>query len=136
MTATKRTALARAMAVAATVLAGSLAWAAEADRIEAGEAKALFEKGQAVMVDVRGKDAYDMSHVDGALSMPLMELDAHLAQLPKDKMIVTYCTCSAEATSGAAVGKLKQAGFSKVAALKGGLAAWQAAGGKVTALPH
>ena len=34
------------------------------------------------------------------------------------------------------VEKLKKAGFTKVAALKGGLAAWQGVGGKVTALPH
>jgi len=136
MTATKRSVLARAMALTATVLASTFALAADGDRIEAGDAKALIEKGQAVMIDVRSKDAYDMSHVEGATSVPLVELESRLGELPKDKMIVAYCTCGAEATSMGAVEKLKKAGFTKVAALKGGLAAWQGVGGKVTALPH
>lgn len=135
MTASNRSILARALALVATVFWSPFAMA-DGDRIEATEAKQMFEKGQAVVIDVRSKDAFDMGHVDGATSVPLAEIDAHLGQLPKDKMIVAYCTCGGEASSLGAVEKLKKAGFTKVAALKGGLNAWQTAGGKVTSLPH
>lgn len=136
MTASTKKLAARALAVLATVLWSPLAMAADADRIEAAAAREMVEKGQAMVIDVRTKDAYDAGHIEGSISVPLAEIDAHLAQLPKDKMIVAYCTCGAEASSMGAVSKLKTAGYTKVAALKGGLAAWQTAGGKVSAPAH
>ena len=45
----------------------------------------LAAKGEAVIVDVRSKDAYDLEHAEGAVSIPLTELEARLAELPKDK---------------------------------------------------
>ena len=136
MSSTVRSRAARALAILAAVFWGPVAMAADADRIEAAEAKQIVEKGQAMVIDVRSKDAFDMSHIEGAISVPLGELEARLGELPKDKMIVAYCTCGGEASSLAAVTKLKSSGYTKVAALKGGLSAWQTAGGKVTALPH
>ena len=66
--------------------------AAEAPRVEAAEVKRLFEKGEAVIIDVRNKDAYDFEHAEGALSIPLGELEGRLGELPKDKLIAAYCT--------------------------------------------
>jgi len=79
-------------------LAGAIFWspvsaiAADVDRIEAQEAKRLVDKSEAVIVDVRSRAAWDMGHVQGALHVPTEELDARLSQLPKDKLIITYCT--------------------------------------------
>ena len=106
--------------------------AADGDRIEASEARQIVEKGQAVVVDVRSKDSFDSGHIEGAISVPLAEIETRLGELPKDKMIVAYCTCGGEASSLGAVNKLKAAGYTKVAALKGGLSAWQTAGGMVS----
>ena len=41
---------------------------------------------------MRGKSNYDISHADGALSIPLGELESRLGELPKDKLIAAYCT--------------------------------------------
>ena len=65
---------------------------ATARRIPAVEAREALAKGKAVLVDVRPKTAYDSSHAKGALSIPLTEIDARAAELPKDKLVVTYCT--------------------------------------------
>ena len=79
-------------------LAGAIFWspvsaiAVDVDRIEAQDAKRLVDKGEAVIVDVRSRAAWDMGHVQGALHVPTEELDARLSQLPKDKLIITYCT--------------------------------------------
>jgi rhodanese-related sulfurtransferase len=135
MTSTKRSRAARALAILATVFWTPAAMA-DGDRIEATEAKQVVEKGQALVVDVRSKDAFNSGHIEGAISLPLAEIDARLGELPKDKMIVTYCTCGGEASSLGAVTKLRAAGYTKVAALKGGLSAWQTAGGKVSAPAH
>lgn len=66
--------------------------AAEAKRISVAEAKAALEGGKAVLIDVRVKQAYDAEHAKGALSVPLAELPNRFAELPKDKLIIAYCT--------------------------------------------
>ena len=68
------------------------AGAAEAPRVAAEEVKRLAEKGEVVIIDTRGKDAYDFEHTEGAISIPLAEIENRLAELPKDKLIAAYCT--------------------------------------------
>ncbi|HEV7508228.1 MAG TPA: rhodanese-like domain-containing protein [Thermoanaerobaculia bacterium] len=63
-----------------------------ARRISAAEARQALAKGEAVLVDVRPKDAYDSSHAQGAISLPLSDLGSRAGELPKDKLVVTYCT--------------------------------------------
>ena len=65
---------------------------AMARRIPAAEAREALAKGTAVLVDVRPKPEYDLSHAQGALSIPLAEIEARAGELPKDKLVVTYCT--------------------------------------------
>jgi len=65
---------------------------ATARRIPAAEAREALAKGKAVLVDVRSKQEYDARHAQGALSIPLPEIDARAGELPKDKLVVTYCT--------------------------------------------
>jgi hypothetical protein len=62
-----------------------------ARRITVEEARAAFERGEAVFVDVRGEDAYRQGHVRGALSIPTGTTAQHAAKLPKNKLIITYC---------------------------------------------
>jgi len=73
-------------------MAEPVAPAEEAPRIQAEELKKLVDKGEAVIVDVRHKSAWDMGHIEGALHIPLTELPGRLKELPKDKLIACYCT--------------------------------------------
>jgi Rhodanese-like domain len=66
--------------------------APEARRISADEVRQALAKGKAVLVDVRSKDSYDASHAQGAISIPLGEIESRAGELPKDKLVVTYCT--------------------------------------------
>jgi 3-mercaptopyruvate sulfurtransferase SseA len=63
-----------------------------APRIAAAEARQALAKGEAVLVDVRPKEAYGASHAQGAISLPLSALGSRAGELPKDKLIITYCT--------------------------------------------
>jgi predicted sulfurtransferase len=86
-------ALLAALAIALLpALAGPAAAADDAPRLAADEVKRLAEKGDVVILDVRGKDAYDMEHAEGAVSIPLQELEARMSELPKNKLIAAYCT--------------------------------------------
>jgi hypothetical protein len=48
--------------------------------------------GEAVLVDVRGQEFYNMGHARGAISLPLDQLPARFSELPKDKALLFYCT--------------------------------------------
>lgn len=61
-------------------------------RVRLQEAQTKSEQGQAVLVDVRGKDLYDKGHAAGAISIPAQEITARLGELPRDKTIILYCT--------------------------------------------
>lgn len=64
----------------------------EINRISTSDAQALIAKKEAVIVDVRGADAYATGHIKGALHIPGSETEARLKELPRDKRIITYCS--------------------------------------------
>ncbi len=64
----------------------------DAPRITLADAKKLYDGGEAVFVDTRGKQFYAMEHVKGALNVPVDEFDATYKAVPKDKKIVAYCS--------------------------------------------
>jgi 3-mercaptopyruvate sulfurtransferase SseA len=61
-------------------------------RITAAELKALLDKGQAVVIDVRNEGSYSQGHIRGAKLIPATEILSRLSELPRDKTIVTYCS--------------------------------------------
>lgn len=55
--------------------------------------EALLDAGRDfVLLDVRERAEYERGHLEGAVSMPLSELDMEFKKLPKDKTIIVYCT--------------------------------------------
>lgn len=62
-------------------------------RVTTVELRDLVAKGQAVVLDVRSQEAYDAAHIKGAIHIAEMNIPTQAAQkLPRDKMIVTYCS--------------------------------------------
>ena len=64
----------------------------ETPRITPEDVKALAAKGKVLIVDVRDKASYDFEHAEGAISVPLSDLEKRLAELPRNKQIAAYCT--------------------------------------------
>ena len=96
-------------------------------RITAEALLAKLNKGEPVMIlDVRTEGQYKSSgkHIKGDMRLEEAEIDTQLKDVPKDKLLVTYCTCPDEATSGAIADILREKGFKNVRALKGGYYAW------------
>jgi phage shock protein E len=67
---------------------------AEVPRVSLEEALTAIQSGEAVVVDVRSPEAYAASHIAGAISVPLDEIESNPAglDLDKDQWIITYCT--------------------------------------------
>lgn len=67
---------------------------AEVPRVSLEEALTALQSGTAVIVDVRSPEAYAASHVAGAISVPLGEIETNPTglDLDKDQWIITYCT--------------------------------------------
>jgi len=89
------------------------------------EAVRLMNSG-ALVIDVRGADAYAGGHIIDARNIPQGELGQQAETLKKkylEKPIIVCCDSGA--TSGASAGVLKSLGFTKVVNLRGGLAAWK-----------
>lgn len=61
-------------------------------RVSLGNAKAAYDLKQAVFVDVRDAGSYANSHIPGAISIPLADLESRLNELDKNAWIITYCT--------------------------------------------
>ncbi|HEX8651271.1 MAG TPA: rhodanese-like domain-containing protein [Pyrinomonadaceae bacterium] len=61
-------------------------------RVTTTELKEALDKGTAVVVDVRAEEQYKAGHIKGALHIPEAEIAARAGELPRDKMIVTYCS--------------------------------------------
>lgn len=61
-------------------------------RVSLGNAKAAYDLKQAVFLDVRDAGSYANSHIPGAISIPLADLETRLGELNKTAWIITYCT--------------------------------------------
>ena len=62
-------------------------------RISIQEVKALIDKRADVMiVDVRGHRSYQQKHLPTSVSVPDGELENRHQELPKNKLIIFYCS--------------------------------------------
>jgi 3-mercaptopyruvate sulfurtransferase SseA len=63
-----------------------------ARRVTVAELKDMLAKNEAVVIDVRNQASYDAGHIRGSKLIPEAEVVNHIDELPKDKLIVTYCS--------------------------------------------
>lgn len=60
-------------------------------RITVADLQSALEKGEAVVVDVRSESSYAAGHIKGARVIPEDQITRRADELPRDKLIVTYC---------------------------------------------
>ena len=78
------------------------------------------------VIDVRQADEFASGHVPGSLHLMAGDLPERLAELPRDREIVTICASGFRSSIAASL--LQRAGFEHVTSVSGGVPAWQAAG--------
>lgn len=115
------------------VSGGMLIWplfnsaVAGAKQIGTLEATRLMNSGDAVVVDVRDAAEFAGGRIPKSKNIPFSDLAKRIADLEKFKTKPVVVTCASGSRSTGAVRLLKNAGFSNLYLLKGGLAAWREA---------
>ncbi len=100
------------------------------DSLEPVSRKMLLERlrsGSVTLLDVRPADEFAHGHLPGALNVPLAELDAALAKLPRNQAVIAYCRGPYCVLSYEAVAALRSKGL-KAYRLEEGYPEWKAAG--------
>lgn len=83
---------------------------------------------EAILVDVRTKEEYQIGTIEGAINIPLDELRENLSKLPKDKKIIVFCGVGLRGYVATRI--LMQNGFTEVYNLSGGFKTYETASQK------
>jgi sulfur dioxygenase len=83
------------------------------------------------LVDVREPKELDgeLGAIEGTVHLPLGELRARLAEVPKDKPVIAICRSGKRSAQACSI--LEKGGFTSVANLAGGMIRWRALGLRV-----
>ncbi len=87
----------------------------------------MKQSNQAIIVDVRTPGEYAEGHIANAHNIDYngADFDAQIAALDKTKEYLVYCLSGGRSSSAA--NKMRNAGFTKVYELQGGIMKWRAA---------
>jgi len=80
---------------------------------------------EAFVLDVREPDEWDRGHIEGAVHIPLGQLQDRVGEVPLDQKVL--CVCAVGGRSGMATQFLNQLGREAIN-LDGGMHAWQVSG--------
>jgi rhodanese-related sulfurtransferase len=96
--------------------------------VSPNQAAEMFNKKQAIIVDVREPDERSEQHIKGTLFIPLAQLESRIGELAKYKNSTIIMQCRSGRRSNIAGASLIKAGFKKVLNLHGGILAWDKQG--------
>ncbi|NLG72913.1 MAG: rhodanese-like domain-containing protein [Chloroflexi bacterium] len=80
----------------------------------------------ALILDVREPQEWEQVHIPGAVLIPLNQLQERIDELPRDQEIIVVCRSGNRSAQGRDL--LRQAGFTRVSSMAGGMNRWSAAG--------
>ena len=91
------------------------------------EAKSLVESNVSlIIVDVRTREEYDSGHIEGAILIPVSELEGRITELSKEEELLIYCRTGNRSSNS--VNILKANGYTKIFHMNDGIIAWIQAG--------
>jgi rhodanese-related sulfurtransferase len=106
--------------------------AAQALFITLEDAKKAYDQGDLTMVDARPIEDFRNQHIKGAISLYYEDAankwNAGLGSVPKDNVIITYCSDPECESAIKLADTLTTAGFTKVSIMLDGIPAWKEAG--------
>jgi sulfur-carrier protein adenylyltransferase/sulfurtransferase len=85
--------------------------------------KLLSQNTELAIIDVREPEEFAISHLGGALNIPVKELEARISEIPRAERIAFVCRSGARSLT--ASGVAHRLGIEQVLHLEGGLLAWQ-----------
>jgi rhodanese-related sulfurtransferase len=96
--------------------------------LSAADFSAKIAESGVVILDVRSADEFAAGHISGAINIDVegLQFDSGIATLDKNATYAVYCHSGRR--SKIAVGKMADAGFTKLFNLTSGIADWQSQG--------
>lgn len=93
--------------------------------ISVAEAAQKRDEG-AFILDVRQPEEWNEFHIPDATLIPLDQLPDRLSEVPKDREVVVVCRSGGRSATGRDI--LRDAGYSTVSSMAGGMIEWQQEG--------
>jgi rhodanese-related sulfurtransferase len=111
----------------ALALAVSSVWAQALTEVDVTTAAARLQEKQPTVLDVREPSEHATGIIQGALLIPLGQVEKRLAELAAYKDQALYVVCASGGRSAQAIKTLSKHGFTKLTNIKGGMNAWRKA---------
>ena len=108
---------------------------AGATEIDVADAIALVADG-GYLLDVREQNEWDAGHAPGAHLLPMSQLGARLAEIPRDPAQPVLLICQTQNRSGKVAAALRERGYTHVRYVHGGMGGWAGKGWPMVAPPR
>ena len=114
--------------LALAALAVPLPGSAQSSQVSLDQARAEHEAGNALLVDIREPEEHATGVVPGARLLPMRQLSARLAELPRDRPVLLIC--NTQNRSRATFDALRDRGWTNLRYVGGGRSEWNRRGWK------
>jgi rhodanese-related sulfurtransferase len=98
----------KTLAVGVALAVGFWVYAGGLGRTSPAEAREKVKQG-ALLLDVRTAEEFAGGHIEGAINIPVQNLEARLSEVPKERALVVYCRSGGR--SARAMRMLKEKGY-------------------------
>ncbi len=104
------------------VVVVAAAIAAPYKNIESPQAKALLDKGGVFLLDVRTPDEFRRARLQGAVLIPIDQIERRFGEVPRNKPVLVYCAVGSRSNAVAAF--LAEKGYREVYNMRDGIVGW------------
>lgn len=101
---------------------------ANADSVSLETARADFEAGRAVLIDIREPEEHATGVAKGAQLLPMRQLATRVAEIPTSPDKPVYLICNTQNRSSATLRALRERGYKHVRFVQGGMSQWASRG--------
>lgn len=93
-------------------------------RVSLDEGRAILESRQALVFDIREPEEHATGVAAGALLLPMSQLNQRVGEIPLDPYQPVLLICNTQNRSAKVVEALREAGWSNVRHVHGGMSDW------------
>lgn len=104
-------------------------------RVDLDEGRRLLATGQVTVFDIREPDEHATGVAAGARLLPMSSLNQRVQEIPKDPQQAVLLICNTQNRSGAVIKALREAGWTNVRFIDGGMSEWARRGWPMVAPP-
>ena len=98
--------------------------AAASDSVTLDFARAEFEAGRAILIDIREPNEHATGVAKGVQLLPMRQIGARLAEIPTATDKPVLLICNTQNRSSATLSALREKGYSHVKFVQGGMSEW------------